>query len=256
MDANESSGRRRKGPPLAVSTRRATESRSSPRRHYQSAECSLSIGMMCAADSDARARTSSPAMTRTSLVAVATVAPASTAASVGRSAAAPVMATHTTSASIAAISQAASMPTAQPGGSEAPAAGFTSAIRLTPNCAATAPRATASRPPTMPTSSNRSGKREMTSQACLPIDPVAPRRTTRRRDVVWVTGAQMPRYGVDQSTLPLSPQLRERDQLQVAIYDWGKQNEAIGAIEQSAVSGDERSRVLDAGLTLERRLDE
>ena len=49
-------------------------------------------------------------MTRTSLVAVATVAPASIAASVGRIAAAPVIATQTTSASIAAISQAASMP--------------------------------------------------------------------------------------------------------------------------------------------------
>ena len=94
---------------------RAPTPGSSPRRHCQSAECSLSIGMMRAPAAAARALTSSPAMTRTSLVAVATVAPASIAASVGRRAAAPVIATQTTSASMAAISQAASMPTAQPG---------------------------------------------------------------------------------------------------------------------------------------------
>jgi len=60
-----------------------------------------------------RARTISPAMTSTSLVAVATVVPASMAANVGRSAAAPVMATQTTSAGMAASSQAASRPTPQ-----------------------------------------------------------------------------------------------------------------------------------------------
>ena len=165
IDPNVSSGRRRKGPPLAVNTNRDTDAGSSPRRHCQSAECSLSMGMMRAPDAAARALTISPAMTRTSFVAVATVRPASIAASVGRIAAAPVIATQTTSASIAAISQAASIPLAHPEGSPADASGYTRAVRATLNRVATASRAAASRPATAPTSSKRSGNLAMTSHA-------------------------------------------------------------------------------------------
>ena len=65
-------------------------------------------------------------------MAVATVVPASRAARVGRGAAAPVMATQTTSAGRAAISQAASSPTPQPAGTSASGSGATSAARPTP----------------------------------------------------------------------------------------------------------------------------
>src|SRR5476649_1330496 len=163
-------------------------------------------------------------MTRTSFVAVATVLPASIAASVGCSAAAPVMATQTTSASMAAMSHAASSPEAQPDGSSSPAGGVTTAVRVTPNRAATASSAATSLPATAPTSSKRSGNLAITSHACRPIEPVAPSRTTRRRDVGNVTCVQRPRCEVEQSTPPLSQWLRECDQLQVAIYDRGQQD--------------------------------
>src|ERR1700693_3493568 len=96
----------------------------------------------------------------------------------------------------------------------------------------------------------------MTSHACLPIDPVAPSRTTRRRCVNWVTCARMPQYRVEQSTPALSPRLRECDQLQIAIYDRSYQHKAVGTVQERAVPRDERSRVFDICLTLDRRLDE
>ncbi len=114
MAAKVAGSRSRNGPPLAVRMSRLTLAGSSPRRHCQIAECSLSMATMRAPESCARARTTSPAMTSTSLVAVATVVPASMAARVGRSAAAPVMATQTTSAGMAASSHAASRPIPQP----------------------------------------------------------------------------------------------------------------------------------------------
>src|SRR5580700_4004160 len=66
----------------------------------------------------------------------------------------------------------------------------------------------------------------------------------------------MPRFSVEQSTLPLSSRLRECDQLQIAIYDWGEQHKAVGTIEEAAMAGDQRPRVLDACLALDRRLDQ
>ena len=195
IDENVPMGRCRNGPPLAVRTMRRTDATSSPRRHCHTALCSLSMGMTRVPAEAARARTSSPAITSTSLVAVATRRPASRAASVGRSAAAPVIATQTTSASIAAMSHAASIPDAQPGGSVAFASGATTAMRGPANRSATTARPAASRPATAPTSSNRSGKRAMTSHAWRPIEPVAPSSTIRRRVLIASWSRSTPHSG-------------------------------------------------------------
>ena len=138
MAGKVAGSRSRKGPPLAVRISRLTLAGSSPRRHCQSAECSLSMGRRRDPDRRERARTISPAMTSTSLVAVATVVPASMAANVGRSAAAPVMATQTTSAGMAASSQAASRPTPQLWGTSIPGSGATTATRAAPKRSASA----------------------------------------------------------------------------------------------------------------------
>ena len=114
MASNVCGSRSRKGPPLAVSTNARTDAALSPRRHCHRALCSLSTGRIRAPDAAARARTSSPAMTSTSLVAVATVRAASSAASVRQQRRGAGIATQTTSDSIAAISHTASIPAPNP----------------------------------------------------------------------------------------------------------------------------------------------
>src|ERR1700683_3487908 len=66
----------------------------------------------------------------------------------------------------------------------------------------------------------------------------------------------MPRFSVEQSTPPLSPRLRECDQLQVAIYDWREQHKTVGPVEEPSVAGDQRPGVLDPRLAFDRRFDE
>ena len=106
--ARSSAGRPRNGPPLAVSTSRATSPRAPPRRHWASAECSESTGTSC--PGAAAARTRSPPATSDSLLARATVRPAFSADSVGPSPIEPVMPLRTTSAGRAASSSAARGP--------------------------------------------------------------------------------------------------------------------------------------------------
>ena len=98
----------RNGPPDAVSTRRRTSSARPPRRHCASAECSLSTGTIW--PGAASLVTSGPPMMRDSLLASASVLPASSAASVGRSPTAPVMPLSTMSQARPAASVDASSP--------------------------------------------------------------------------------------------------------------------------------------------------
>ena len=157
MPSKSASGRSRKGPPLAVSTRRRTAAGSSPRRHCHRALCSLSTGISRAPRARARSVTSSPAITSTSLVAMATSVPASRAARVGRRAAAPLIPTQTTSAGTAATSHAAAIPVPQPGGSAAPGGGATTAAWRRRKRSTSADSAITSWPATAPTSSKCSG---------------------------------------------------------------------------------------------------
>ena len=86
--------RPRNGPPLAVRTSLRTSSARPPRRHWASAQCSLSTGTSW--PGLASARTSGPPATRDSLFASATVRPARSAASVGASPIEPVIPLSTT----------------------------------------------------------------------------------------------------------------------------------------------------------------
>src|SRR5207302_9003134 len=78
----------------------------------------------------------------------------------------------------------------------------------------------------------------MTSHAWRPIDPVAPSSTTRRRVVISRCSRS------------------KGDEPQIAIYDRSHEHEAVEPVEQPAVAGDQRARLLDPRLALDRRLDE
>src|SRR5277367_6364054 len=72
---NLDSGNLRNGPPDAVRTRRRTSARSPPRRHWWMALCSLSTGSSATPLRFTAAMTTSPAATRTSLLASAMCLP-------------------------------------------------------------------------------------------------------------------------------------------------------------------------------------
>ena len=105
--------RPRNGPPDAVRTSDSTVSGSRPSRHWKSAECSLSTGSSRPPPRRCAATASSPAATRLSLFASASVTPCSSAHSVASTPAKPTMALRTTSGSHASSS---SPPTPRPGG--------------------------------------------------------------------------------------------------------------------------------------------
>ncbi len=108
--------RPRKAPPDAVTTKRRTSPWVPERRAWASAECSESTGTIWSARCRDRV-TSGPPATRDSLFARASVLPAASAASVGRSPTEPVTPLSTTSAPIAAAATTASGPaiTSMPG---------------------------------------------------------------------------------------------------------------------------------------------
>src|SRR5207249_2917594 len=85
-----SSGRFRKGPPEAVSTSESTVSAARPSRHWKTAECSLSIGRSRPPPRLHAARARSPAATRLSLFARASVTPRSRAQRVAPTPARPL----------------------------------------------------------------------------------------------------------------------------------------------------------------------
>ena len=185
----------RNGPPLAVSTILATSSRRFPARHWKIALCSLSTGSKVAPLERAASVINAPAVTSASLLAMATVRPASTAAMVGRSPAQPTIAAITSSASPAAASASACSPASarQP----LPASNcFNSSRRL---CSATTAsfarvrRAMSASAWTFvaavtATTSKRSGERSTRSSVDRPIEPVAPRMAILRVTSVPVAG--------------------------------------------------------------------
>ncbi len=107
-DSRSSAARPRKGPPDAVSTPATTRSRATPSISWKRAECSELTGTSAAPVRRRAAATRSPPATRLSLLARATGTPRSTAASVGRSPAAPTRPFRTMSGSLASISAARS----------------------------------------------------------------------------------------------------------------------------------------------------
>ena len=96
--------RPRKGPPEAVSTKRSIVPGLSLEISWNSAECSLSTGMMRAPVASASAVTSSPPTTRLSLLARARSMPSPRAAIVGPSPAEPIRPFSTRSQSVSVIS--------------------------------------------------------------------------------------------------------------------------------------------------------
>ncbi len=148
--------RPRNGPPEAVSTSESTCSGARPSRHWKSAECSLSTGSSRAWVALGAAVTSSPAATRLSLFASASVTPRSSAQSVAGRPAKPTTAFRTRSGSARSSSSVRSPPTW--------VSGARPSIGVEPDAAAT---------------SSSSGCASTISTAWRPIEPVAPRSAIR-----------------------------------------------------------------------------
>src|SRR3954452_7611491 len=162
--ASSSRVRPRNGPPLAVST---TLSGSPSCAHWKSAECSLSTGSSRPPPRRRAATASSPAATRLSLFASASVTPRSSAHIVAGSPANPRVAFRTTSGSARSRSAVGSPPTCVCGASPS--------IAVEPLVAAT---------------SSSSGRAPITSSAWRPIEPVAPSSATRVMDTVCPLGRE------------------------------------------------------------------
>ncbi|CAH0327171.1 hypothetical protein SRABI128_05835 [Microbacterium sp. Bi128] len=191
----------RNGPPDAVRISRSTSAAEPERRHWAMAECSESTGTIC--PSRAAALTRAPPTIRDSLLASASVAPEARAARVGASPIEPVMPLRTTSAVISATRVEASGPVMSSGlYPMSPAARAASSImrrraeaspEATPTAWArvwTACRARSSRllPPALSaTTSKRCGAPSTTSIACVPMEPVDPRRTILRGCMIQVS---------------------------------------------------------------------
>ena len=186
--ASVSAGRRRNGPPLAVSTIRRTSSSEPVRRAWWMAECSLSTGTILPPVRSASRITSGPAITSVSLLASATVLPASRADQVLRSPAAPTMAETTRSTSAACTrSSSASGPTAsrvpggRPDGSTAAAAsGSTTTTHRGRQARACATRASTLRLAASRNGTKRPPEAAITSSVLLPMLPVEPSTATPR----------------------------------------------------------------------------
>ena len=135
--ASSSRFRPRNGPPDAVRTSESISSARRPSRHWKSAECSLSTGRSSPPPRSRAARASSPAATRLSLFASASVTPCSSAQSVAGRPANPMTAFSTTSASARSSSSVRSPPTCVSGASpsigsdpDAAATSSSSGVRL------------------------------------------------------------------------------------------------------------------------------
>ncbi len=160
-DSSSSSDRFLNGPPDAVRTTESTVSGARPSRHWKRAECSLSTGRSNPPPRFQAATARSPAATRLSLFASASVTPRSSAQSV-----APTPANPTTAFSTRSGSEASS-----------------SAVRSPPTCTCSTPSCDATSSsgcePDARAQTVSSGFAAITSSACRPMDPVAPSRATR-----------------------------------------------------------------------------
>ena len=175
--ASSSRVRPRNGPPDAVRTRPATLARSRPSRHWWSAECSLSTGRSSPPPRSCAATASSPAATRLSLLASASVTPCSRVHNVARTPANPTTAFRTRSGALRSSSRTASPPTWA----------FSTACSAASSASGVEPDWSAH--------SSSSGCAATISIACRPIDPVAPRIATR----FTTQGCLSPREGAVQA---------------------------------------------------------
>ena len=169
--SNSAVGVCRNGPPEQVKIKRRTELVSRPSRHWKIALCSLSTGKTRTPRRLAASITTSPAMTRISLLATAMSLPASIAASAGRKPPVPTIAIKTKSASgIVANFTNCSTPS---GPQE-------SAVLASGNSRAASANSSAFECADIPTIRMRDGISFATLRALRPIEPVAPRITTFR----------------------------------------------------------------------------
>ena len=191
--ASSASARVRNGPPEPVSRIRRTPQASSPwaargGRHWKIALCSLSIGSSSAPCARTAPMKIGPAMTRASLLARRSFLPASAAARVGASPAAPTIAAITTStsgrvaadtspASPASTSVATSAPARRRLSASAPCASASTAMRGR-LVAQSSKRSSLCLFAVSANARNRSGCRPITSSVLRPIEPVAPSTAT------------------------------------------------------------------------------
>ena len=175
----------RKGPPEQVRMRRLTVEGSRPSRHWKMALCSLSTGRTRRPHRAAVATTSSPAITRISLLATARSFPDSRARRAGFSPAVPTIDTRTRSASgrVASVSSPSAPQRIFRPENAAPRSATPSSSPVQ-RCAEGNSRPISSRremlrPPERPTISILSASERATRKALSPIEPVAPRTTTR-----------------------------------------------------------------------------
>src|SRR4051812_37261837 len=211
--------RPRNGPPEAVSTIESTVSSGRPSRHWKTAECSLSTGRSCPPPRSRAPIARSPAATRLSLFASASVTPFSSAQSVAGKPAKPTTALSTTSGRHSSRSS----------------------LRSPPTWACSTPRSAASEPssfdPDASATTSRSGLASMISIAWRPIDPVAP--STAMRFTRRIVGAlQLPER---------SHHVVRRDP---------REEERVDPVEHATVTAQEATRVLHLRIALQGGLEE
>ncbi len=169
-DSSSARERFRKGPPEAVSTTESTVSAARPSRHWKTAECSLSTGSSAPPPRFQASSARSPAATRLSLFASASVTPRSSAHSVAPTPAKPTTAFRTRSGSDASRSSVRSPPTWT---CSTPSSAASSSSGCDPDASA---------------QSSRSGCSATISSACLPMEPVAPSSAIRLTPVATPEG--------------------------------------------------------------------
>src|SRR5215212_116572 len=225
----------KKGPPDAVNNTDLISSSSLPSRHWRIAECSESTGIMRLLV--ARSITHSPPATSDSLFARATRLPACKAPTVGARPAKPTIALRTTSDGRLANRPAEPGParTSAARPSRGPGSFDSRATYCGSNSAAWRASVRASLPAERPTTSRSSGYLRTTSRACRPILPVEPRIVRRRLILVWG---------------PISYEQRD------IVYRRGRKQQAIDAVENAPVAGEEGPEVLHVEDALEGGFEE
>src|SRR6056297_78868 len=253
--ASSAAERPRNGPPLAVSSSRCT-SRSAAtddRRHWWSAQCSLSTGTSSAPGRARSGCTTGPAAIRLSLFASASRLPARNVSIVIASPANPTTPFTTTSApSTTAASSATTSVDGSAAATRCRASSSATATSAGDHRRACSTRASADRPTASDTTSYEPGTRSfsaaITSRVCVPIEPVEPAMATRVvADEFTTTGAA--RW----ATSEFEPRLDHQHQV---VHRRKSEEEPVEAIEDAAVTADDRTEVLHVEVALEHALGE
>src|ERR671918_2415583 len=244
----------RNGPPEAVMITLRRSSRRSPRRHWASAACSESTGTSRSGSPFTRSMTSSPPTIRLSLFASASIFPDWRVASVGPSPTAPTMALTTMSASESRARRSAASGPAITSTRRRPDRAVRRSSAARSSLTATTGGRNSRICPTSsswlwaaasPTTSNRSWFRRTTSRACVPIDPVEPRITTRRT----LSRVPAPRGNIRRRA-------RSEGQQQEVVGGRGGEEDGVDPVKDPTVPGEDGPHVLDAEVSLEGRLDQ